>query len=229
GVPTPTLTRTGALPSGVTFIDNGNGTATLGGTPAAGTAGTYPLTITASNGVGAPASQAFTLKINQAPAITSASTATFVVGSAGSFTVTATGVPTPTLTRTGALTSGVTVIDNGNGTATLSGTPAGGTAGTYPLTITASNGVGSPASQAFTLKINQAPAITSASTATLVVGSAGSFTLTATGVPTPTLTRTGALPSGVTFIDNGNGTATLSGTPAGGTAGTYPLTITASN
>jgi hypothetical protein len=31
--PTPTLTETGELPSGVTFKDNGNGTATLGGTP----------------------------------------------------------------------------------------------------------------------------------------------------------------------------------------------------
>ena len=31
-----------------------------------------------------------------------------------------------------------------------------------------------------------------------------------------TLSETGALPSGVTFIDNGNGTATLAGTPAGG-------------
>src|SRR4029077_7112403 len=232
GAPTPTTTRTGTLPNGVTFVDNGNGTATLGGTPAAGTAGTYPITITPSNGGGSPVEQKFTMTLNATqtpPAITSANTATFVVGSAGSFTVTATGVPTPSLSRTGTLPNGVAVVDNGNGTATLGGTPAAGTAGTYPLTITASNGVGSPASQAFTLKINQAPAITSASTATLVVGSAGSFTLTATGVPTPTLTRTGALPSGVTFIDNGNGTATLSGTPAGGTAGTYPLTITASN
>src|SRR4029077_11753778 len=139
------------------------------------------------------------------------------------------GVPTPTLTRTGALPSGVTFIDNGNGTATLSGTPAGGTAGTYPLTITASNGVGSPASQAFTLKINQAPAITSANTATCVVGSAGSFTVTATGTPTPALTKSGTLPGGVTFVDTGTGPAPLGGTPAAGTAGTYPLVITASN
>ena len=43
-----TLTETGALPAGVTFTDNGDGTATLAGTPAAGTGGTYPLTITAT-------------------------------------------------------------------------------------------------------------------------------------------------------------------------------------
>jgi hypothetical protein len=46
------VTKTGPLPSGVTFVGNANGTATLSGTPAAGTAGSYPLTITASNGVG---------------------------------------------------------------------------------------------------------------------------------------------------------------------------------
>jgi len=64
GSPTPTLTETGALPSGVTFKDNGNGTATLGGTPASGSGGSYTLTITASNGVGSAASQSFTLTVN---------------------------------------------------------------------------------------------------------------------------------------------------------------------
>ena len=39
---------TGALPAGVTFVDNGDGTATLAGTPAAGTGGAYPLTFTAT-------------------------------------------------------------------------------------------------------------------------------------------------------------------------------------
>jgi len=82
-----------------------------------------------------------------APAITSASSTTFTVGTAGSFTVTTTGSPTPSLTESGTLPSGVTFTNNGNGTATLSGTPASGTGGTYTLTITASNGVGTPASQ----------------------------------------------------------------------------------
>src|SRR4029077_10397474 len=129
---------------------------------------------------------------------------TFAVGTAGSFTVTATGAPTPSLSRAGTLPSGVTFVDNGNGTATLSGTPAAGTAGTYPITITASNGVGSPANQAFNLTVRQAPAITSANNTTFTVGTAGSFTVTTTGVPTPSLSRAGTLPSGVTFVDNGN-------------------------
>ena len=89
----PTLTVTGALPPGVTFTDNGDRTATLAGTPAAGTAGSYPLTFTATSGSAAPVTQTFTLTISQAPAITSASATTFGLGGAGTFTVTTTGFP----------------------------------------------------------------------------------------------------------------------------------------
>jgi hypothetical protein len=48
----------------------------------------------------------------------------------------------------------------------------------------------------------------------------------ATGYPSPTLTHTGTV-AGLTWANTGNGTATLSGTPK--TAGTYTLTITATN
>ena len=41
-------------------------------------------------------------------------------------------------------------------TGVLSGTPAAGTGGTYTLTFTAHNGVGSDATQSFTLTVNQA-------------------------------------------------------------------------
>ena len=51
----------------MTFTDNGDGTATLAGTPAAATGGTYPLTITAANGIAPDATQAFTLTVEQAP------------------------------------------------------------------------------------------------------------------------------------------------------------------
>ena len=46
--------------------------------------------------------------------------------------------------------------------------------------------------------------------------------MTTTGFPTPTVSESGALPGGVTFTDNGNGTATLSGTPAAGPAAPTP-------
>jgi hypothetical protein len=59
--PTAALSESGTLPSGVTFTDNGNGTATLGGT--ATVAGIYSITFTADNGVGTNATQTFTLTV----------------------------------------------------------------------------------------------------------------------------------------------------------------------
>ncbi len=227
GFPVPSLTKTGTLPSGVTFTDNGNGTATLAGTPATGTGGSYPFTITAQNGIGTNATQSFTLTVDQAPAITSATSTTFSVGGAGSFSVTTTGFPTPSLSETGALPSGVTFVDQGNGTAKISGTASA--SGTFPITITANNGISPNATQSFTLTVNTAAAITSANSTTFTAGTAGSFTVSATGTPTPSFSESGSLPSGVTFVDNHNGTATLSGTPAASAGGTYIFTITATN
>jgi Putative Ig domain len=237
GAPTAAITESGALPSGVTFVDNGNGTATLAGTPGTGTNGSYPITITAANGGSPNAVQSFTLTVNAAPTaptITSANATTFTVGTASSFPVMTTGSPTAAITESGALPSGVTLVDNGNGTATLSGTPASGSQGSYPFTITAANTVLPNAVQSFTLTVNPAtaaPVITSATGTTFAAGTAGTFSVTTTGYPTATLSDTSspALPSGVTFKDNGNGTATLSGTPPAGSQGTYTLTITATS
>ena len=169
------------------------------------------------------------LQVSTAPTITSTNSTTFAVGSAGTFSITSTGNPTAALTETGALPGGVTFLDNGNGTATLSGTPTSGTGGTYVLSITAANGVTPNATQTFTLTVDQAPAITSEDATAFTVGAAGTFSVTSTGFPHAALSESGALPGGVTFVDNENGTATLSGTPTSGTGGTYVLSITAAN
>jgi hypothetical protein len=229
GNPTAALSESGTLPSGVSFVNNGNGTGTLSGTPAPGTGGTYPVTLTASNGVSPAANQSFTVTVDAPPTITSSDSATFTEGAAGSFTVTTSGNPTASLSETGDLPGGVTFTDNGNGTGTLAGTPTVGSNGTYPITIGASNGVSPNANQSFTLQVSSAPAITSTASTTFVQGSDGTFTVTSTGNPTAALSESGTLPSGVSFVDNGDGTGTLSGTPAPGTGGTYPVTLTASN
>ena len=185
------------MPSGVTFADNGNGTATLAGTPAIGTAGSYPITITASNEVSPDATQSFTLNVAStafAPSITSAANTTFQLGSAGSFTVTTTGEPTAAISESGPLPSGVSLTDNGDGTATLAGVPTD--QGTYPITITAANGQSPNATQSFTLTVDAAPVITSAASATFVAGASGSFTVTSTGTPTASLSKSGSSAEG---------------------------------
>ncbi len=221
GYPAPTITETGALPAGLVFNTE---TGVLSGTPAAGTGGNYPITLSASNGVGSPAVENLVIVVDQGPSITSNNSATFTVGTNGSFQVTATGFPAPTFSETGGLPSNVTLSSTGS----LSGTPAAGTSGSYPITITAANGIGSGATQSFTLTVvagSQAPSITSANNTTFTVGTNGSFQVVATGSPSPTFTQTGGLPSNVTLSSTG----LLSGVPAAGTGGTYVITITASN
>ncbi|HEX3788099.1 MAG TPA: putative Ig domain-containing protein [Pseudonocardiaceae bacterium] len=228
GAPVPAITRTGALPAGLTYTDNGNGTATIAGTPGAGSGNSYPLTFTATSSAGTT-SQSFTLTNAEAPSITSPSTALFAIGAAGTYTVTTTGYPAATITESGALPSGLTFTDNGTGTATIAGTPATGTAGSYPVTISATNASGSTTtlSLAISVQIPVGPQITSGASAFFTKGANGAFAVTTTGAPTPALTETGALPAGLTFVDNGNGTALLSGTPT--VAGTVTLTVTATN
>jgi hypothetical protein len=102
--------------------------------------------------------QSFT--VNQAPMITSANATSFTSTVPGTFTVTTTGFPTGAamvITETGALPSGVTFVNNNNGTATLAGTPAAGTQGTYSITITANNGIAPNATQSFTLTVLNNP------------------------------------------------------------------------
>jgi hypothetical protein len=148
GNPAPTLSESGSLSSGVVLSAAG----VLSGIPTQ--AGVFPIAITASNGVGSPATQAFTLTVNPsgtAPTITSASSTSLTAGLAGTFTVTASGTPAPTFIDPGPL-DGLTLDAT---TGVLSGTPTA--AGTFTSTITASNGVASPATQSFTLTVNVPP------------------------------------------------------------------------
>jgi alpha-tubulin suppressor-like RCC1 family protein len=224
GSPAPKITRTGALPPGVRFAGMTNGTATISGTPEGSAAGIYPLTITAKNKT-ATATQAFTLTVTRSPAIKKIPATTATVGIVMNLHITATGYPAPALTESGTLPGALAFTDHGNGTASLAGTPSPASGGSYPITVTATSTSGS-ASTAFILKIDEAPAITSSAYARAAIGSTFSFQVTATGYPAPRITESGALPKGITFK---SATGTFSGTPKAGTAGSYPVTITAKN
>jgi hypothetical protein len=151
-------------------------------------------------------------------AITSADATTFTEGTLSTFTPTATGSPAPTITGTGPLPTGVTFTGG-----SLTGTPT--ESGTFPITFTATNGIGDPAVQSFTLTVASsgvAPTITSADATSFTEGTLSTFTPTATGSPAPTITETGPLPTGVTFTGG-----SLTGTPT--ESGTFPITFTATN
>jgi Carboxypeptidase regulatory-like domain len=230
GTPAPTWAEGSVLPAGVNFAAHAGGTATLTVTSGAA-AGVTTLNLTANNGVGNSVQQVFTLIINSAygPAFTSAPSAAFTAGAGGAFPVRASGNPLPILSESGALPAGVSFVPGQNGTGTLvvaAGAPPG--SATVSFVATAGSVI---AVQSFNFTITApAPVITSLNTAqfTLTGNTGGVFTVSATGVPVPTLSEVGALPAGVTFTPNANGTATVSVAP-GTIAGTYGFTINAVN
>jgi CRISPR/Cas system type I-B associated protein Csh2 (Cas7 group RAMP superfamily) len=163
----------------------------------------------------------------QAPAITSDSSTTFTVGTAGSFTVTATGDPPPTLSEAGGdtLPAGVTFHPD---TGLLSGTPQTGTAGNYTLHFTAANGVNPDYTQVFTLTVSAAqvaPPVPSTPDLTDASDSGSSHTDNITNVTTPTFTGTAQAGTTVTVYD---GTTSLGTTPAG-TDGSWTFVVPAAS
>jgi hypothetical protein len=139
-----------------------------------------------------------TFDVTLAPTITSGGATTFTYGTAGTFTVTTGGYPTPALTRSGILPLGVNFHDNGNGTATISGTP--NASGSFTITITATNSAGH-FDQSFTLTVDPAVGATSAVDPNIAITPErhlfGSETVDSCGTSTPvpfTVTNIGATP-----------------------------------
>ena len=70
--------------------------------------------------------------------------------------------------------------------------------------------------------VGVSPSITSDPTTTFTVTNAGTFTVHTSGSPSASLSESGSLPGGVTFTGNGDGTATIAGTPPLGSTGATP-------
>src|SRR5205809_1026453 len=205
-----TVLPAGVLPAGLSVNTS---TGVISGTPT--TAGTYNVTISATN-AGGTGGATLTLTINPpAPVIQPPFTATGQVGVAFSYTITATNSPT-SYNATG-LPAGLTVNTS---TGLISGTPT--TAGTYTVTISATN-AGGTGSHTLTLTINPpTPVIQPHFTATGTVGSNFSYAINATNNPT-SYNATG-LPGGLAI---NTGTGKITGKPT--IAGIYQVTLSATN
>ena len=144
------------------------------------------LRCVATNGIGTPAtSNVATLTVNQAPAITSASAVTFPVGVPSVFTVTGTGSPASTFSvGSGSFPSWAALNTT---TGAITGTPPHATGSPFTFTLQASNGIGSTASQSFTLTVSFPPVITTPPVDVVVnQGQNATFSVVATAVPAPT-------------------------------------------
>lgn len=104
-----------------------------------------------NNTAGTATTNPATLNLGVTPVITSINYMTIPVGLTSGVTVIASGSPAPQYSIvSGNLPSGVTLDPV---TGLFSGTPASGTAGSYPVTIQALNGIGTAPTQSFTLTV----------------------------------------------------------------------------
>jgi hypothetical protein len=130
-----------------------------------------------------------------------------VIGGTGSYTITATGLP-----------SGLNVNPQ---TGTVSGSPT--SVGTFPVTFTAVDSAGAKVSQTLTLVVAP-PLLRISASSTLPSGTVGvgySATIGVVGGTSPfTFTASGGLPPGLTFVPGG---ALVTGTPT--TVGTFSFTV----
>ncbi len=234
------------LPAWLKFTDNADGTGTLTGTPTADDVGDANVELQVADAAGATASQTFTITVaaaggtgnNQPPSFTSTPVTDATAGTPYSYSVTAADPDqgdTIALSAAG-LPAWLTLTDNGDGTATLAGTPEA--AGDVDVALTATDGAGATATQNFTISVaaaaggDQPPSFTSTPGADITaptVGTPVSYTVKATDPDagdTIAFSASG-LPAGLQLVDNGDGTATLSGTPTA--AGDSQVQITATD
>ncbi len=156
--------------------------------------------------------------LGTAPTITSASSASGMVGVAFAFTLTASGT-TPISFSATPLPAGLSLTGS-----SISGTPLA--AGTTTVTVGAINATGSAAPQTLTITVAPgsaatAPTITSPLSATGLVGTSFSYTITTTG-STPVAVGAAPLPGGLSLFGS-----SIIGTPT--TPGTFQVTLSASN
>ena len=236
GVPTPTLSASEFPALGLTFTDNGDGTATVSGVvPVPETNDVCITTGTPCNtGISATNSQGTVtqfLVVTAAPApqanLLPPTSATFIAGISNELLLASSGAITPVswtlIQDPNAPAPWLTLKDNGDGTALLSGNPPVGTSGTFNPKI------GPAAAGTFTLinpfpvTVENIPLFTSPNTVSFTVGTPVSFSID-TNQGSVSLATDTSLPSGLSF--SSGTTASITGTPASGTGGQYTMTLT---
>jgi len=197
-----TLAATG-LPAWLTFTSNGDGTATLTGTPSA--PGNAAVTLSVADGTYITY-QTVKLVIvpatgNTAPVIPTASLPNANVSVAYSATVAATDADGHAITlSTGARPAWLTFTDNGNGTGSFGGTPVAGSNGSFVINVTASDGLATTV-KPLSLTVGARATLSLSGSAYSVTESGGSLTVTVNR----TVNSVGAV--AVNYA-SGNGTAT---------------------
>lgn len=232
---TPTLSAT-PLPTGATFVDNGNGTGTFSWTPTFTQAGPYQVTFTAADGIETD-NELVSITINDAgnqlPVLAAIGPQTVAENATLNLNLSATDADLNPITfSTTAAPANSNLTDNGDGTALFTFTPDFTQAGIYNVVFKAFDGtaVDSEVVAITVTNTNQPPILAAIGAQTGPEGILLTFVVNASDLDgnIPTLAAS-PLPSGATFVDNLNGTGTFTWTPTFVQSGVYPVTFTASD
>ncbi len=151
------------------------------------------------------------ISLSLQPHFTSSNTFGAAAGSLNSFTITASGTPGPTISLASSLPAGFGFTANpGTGTATLTNGLVA--EGTYTFNLSANNGTPFHDTQTVTIAVTNAVSIVPSTPPQVVSGIPYSWTIAASGTLPISWSNPGTLFPGLSFTDNGNGTATISGT-----------------
>jgi autotransporter-associated beta strand protein len=218
-------------PTWLTLTDNGNGTATLTGTPLHANTGVNNVTIRVNDGT-VNTDQTFTITVadvNNASAFTSSGVTTGTENAVYTYNITTSDADGDARTITAPTKPAwLSITDNGNGTATLTGTPLNANTGANSVVLRVNDGTVNT-DQSFTITVadvNNAPAFTSSGVTTGTENAVYTYNITTSDADGDARTITAPTkPTWLTITDNGNGTASLSGTPLNANTGANSVTI----
>lgn len=230
------------LPSFANFTDNLNGTGTIVANPGTSHAGTYNLVLTATDSHGGTATQNFSIvvnvPVNHSPVLAAVAPQTVTIPNSLTIGVSATDEDGDLITLSiSNLPSFAVFTDNHNGTGSILVNPSSNTEGLYHVTVTASDVHGASASQVITIAVNAAgapvnhsPVIASIAAQSVVAPNSLIIPVSAVDQDGDVITLSVSnLPAFATFTDSLNGKGGIVVSPAVSNAGTYNLTIVATD
>lgn len=217
-----------SLPAWLTFSGGA-----LSGTPGATDIGAHRVVLTATDAAGNTTTQSFMISVsaaaNNPPVFTSTPATTVNEKTGYSYTPTATDDGGQTLTFAATALPSWLTFSGG----VLSGTPGQGDVGAHTVTLTATDAAGAVTVQTFTVTVadvNDAPVFASGQPGAATAGQPFSFSLAASDPEGGQLRFSAAsLPAWLKLTDNGNGSATLSGTPGASDIGAVSVTVSATD
>lgn len=228
------------LPAWLSFVDQGGGAGSLTGTPLATDVGVHQVVLEVNDADGNTNRQSFSIDVgsDSMPAFTSTPPTTANVGVEYVYEITAEDPQDEAVVISVAneLPAWLTLTDNGDGTALLTGTPTEEHVGDHPVMLVVTDASGETAEQSFMVSVvtagaeNQAPAFSSTPVASATADTAYTYNVEASDPDGDDVALTAtALPAWLTLTDNGDGTATLTGTPAEGDVGDHEIVLLAAD